>query len=970
MQDMETEHVKYIFEKRSSDVTHKFNSDDWKQAEKNLSQFDLSVIHTIISHVSSEKVNISNNINVMGQELYLMIRLLIKNYVPEKDIPINKKEDKKQNKKEKIIYENSVRKTNESIKEILKTFKKDEFFPYVGLKCDILEIRAIAFMYSIKFIFDHYDKLKHIKYLPFVLGLLIAIKKFMNACSIIDKSLNISSQCLEDIQIQYDKLHKKFPYDGFMIYDHAPELLIYTDYDNAIPNKEISMRKNQLELIKNIQDHFDTGFILGYIAMIASGKTTMSIGVAQFIANMRIQKENHNNLELLFCCNLVSVKNQVARLCHNASIKFGIAYIHTTGNVKVVNHYSCKKEEDRIVIICSPDAAYKLLTSNYNPEKYILFLDEPTIGADIKNSQSLEENIKLFTCLPKWTILSSATLPDTEKLQPLFEKIKLRYPNMYINQIYSKEIQIGCNLKTYENNLVVPYIGCKNCVDLQSVINKVDKNPFLGRLYTYTVIKTLWMSMNNEKILDLPNISHFFSEIENLSAESVRIETSKLLQLLSQQSNEIIEKICSDFIEKDNKPEKSEKINEIIFESIDSSDDAKIEFTQLGTKQAYRFLNMNLIVTNDPVNFALTSFKSLLDDLNEHGCKSAKQLNNIYQKEITVYKNTIDKFDNNKLVLKKGDKEKDKDEKIANKQEKDKKKQELEETRCPKLKFLDFGQINTQEHLERYASSHIKKIIKRFVRIPNDLENTPEDIYLLDNEIVLLLFCGVGIYCPTSLTLSDIYNTTVLHMASEGKLAYLIADSSICYGTNYPINRVFITQDFVDVHSLNTLFQLLGRAGRVGQSWKAEAYITKNIAVKLMEFVNGTVNNDDELKNILDMYLKIKLDDQLKTQQYINTIRTKVIKQIKETNVVKKLTKEPKLADPIKLSQEWSRRHIGTDLVPKRSSFVAVDILASDPSKVIVKPTNPDIYVPPSMDNDKKEKEKPIEQNTSWRRGH
>lgn len=944
MQEIEINHVKDIFEKRQTDVGQKFNSSDWKQAEKNLSQFDISVIHTIISYVSSEHNIQSYSLNILGEELYLLIRPLIQQYVP--DIQIKKSENKKEkiNKREKIIQDNAIRKSNEVVKDILKTFKRDEFFPYVGLKSDILEIRAIAFMYSINFIFEHYDKLKHKKYLPFILGILIAIKKFINACSVDINNKSISKQCLEDLTIKYNKLHDKVPYDGFMIYDYAPELLIYTDYDNAIPKKEITMRKNQLELMDSIKNNFESGFILGYIAMIASGKTTMSIGVAQFVNSIRLQQEKYNKLELIFCCNLVSVKNQVARLCHNASIKFGIAYLHTSNNIKIVNHYSCKHDEDRIVIICSPDVAYKLLTFNYDPEKYILFLDEPTIGADIKNSQPLEENIKLFTCLPKWTILSSATLPEVNKLMPLFDKIKSRYPNIYIDQIYSTEIQIGCNLKTYENNLVVPYIGCKNKKDLDLVIEKVEKNPFLGRLYTYNVIKSLWIAMSKEGISELPDIPKIFSEIENLSAECVRNETSKLLRLLSTQNDTVIENICKNFIENEieTKPPKNEVKDNIIFGSEDSPDDSKIEFTQLGTKQAYRFLNMNLIVTNDPVNFALTSFRTLLDDLNESGCKNAKQLNNTYQKEKTVYNNILSKFDSNK---------------VASKIDKDKKKQELEETLVPKIKFLNFGQINTQEHLEKYASSHLKQIIKRYIRIPNNLEDIPEDIYTLDNDIIMLLFCGVGIYCPTSSATNDIYNTTVLHMASEGKLAYLIADSSICYGTNYPINRVFITHEFVDVHSLNTLFQLLGRAGRVGQSWRAEAYITTNIAIKLMNFINGTINNDEELINILDMYIKIKRDDKLKTQKYIEDIKNRAIVQVKtkqKINIVKN--------NPIELSKQWAIKHIGIELVPTRVPSVPIKQLEHKQEN-----PPPTKYIPPTVT---KSTPKQQDKNSGWRRNY
>ncbi len=62
-------------------------------------------------------------------------------------------------------------------------------------------------------------------------------------------------------------------------------------------------------------------------------------------------------------------------------------------------------------------------------------------------------------------------------------------------------------------------------------------------------------------------------------------------------------------------------------------------------------------------------------------------------------------------------------------------------------------------------------------------------------------------------------------MASSNFLAFIITDESLCYGTNFPISNVILRDDLVKHLNMNEMFQLIGRAGRVGQSWTARAFL-------------------------------------------------------------------------------------------------------------------------------------------------
>src|SRR5439155_22602860 len=108
--------------------------------------------------------------------------------------------------------------------------------------------------------------------------------------------------------------------------------------------------------------------------------------------------------------------------------------------------------------------------------------------------------------------------------------------------------------------------------------------------------------------------------------------------------------------------------------------------------------------------------------------------------------------------------------------------------------------------------------------------------------VMLLLFSGVGIYSPYSDLLDNGYTDLILNMVSDGKLAFLISDDNISYGANYPFSHVIIHDDVALQHSIGTIFQMAGRAGRVGQSWVAYAHIGDKTCQRIMNYIKGIEN--------------------------------------------------------------------------------------------------------------------------------
>jgi hypothetical protein len=71
----------------------------------------------------------------------------------------------------------------------------------------------------------------------------------------------------------------------------------------------------------------------------------------------------------------------------------------------------------------------------------------------------------------------------------------------------------------------------------------------------------------------------------------------------------------------------------------------------------------------------------------------------------------------------------------------------------------------------------------------------------------------------------------------------LLSSIYICFilylGTNFPFSNVFIDPDFAETSSLNTIYQLIGRAGRVGKSFTAKVGVNVCACVCVSMYLNG-----------------------------------------------------------------------------------------------------------------------------------
>lgn len=132
----------------------------------------------------------------------------------------------------------------------------------------------------------------------------------------------------------------------------------------------------------------------------------------------------------------------------------------------------------------------------------------------------------------------------------------------------------------------------------------------------------------------------------------------------------------------------------------------------------------------------------------------------------------------------------------------------------------------------------------------------------IDPQLLTLLASGIGIY-STKTGLNEEYLSLVISLARANSIRMIFADDSMAYGVNLPVSNIIMNDDskfgetvtVIDVHSMKTIFQMLGRAGRKGHSYNANIFTTSpdNRLIKMIEsYIRGTLDegNRDEVLNI------------------------------------------------------------------------------------------------------------------------
>jgi hypothetical protein len=890
----------------------KFKKAVWNRVEKLYENPVTNIVLEVMCELGAPGSTSDKKTTLMtcGEDVYLNTRpeLLAKGYADElkeelkeesPEEPTDKKKKKKKEKKAKkqnkfggakgIILDNISNTFRKQLKESIETFLPHKLNTTFGFRSQYAEIRLVAFMYCAHYMIT--KKLPESDIYELIAGI---IRTLSNIHTI----TNISKTACKDLEMWQQKLKQHVNFSYRRMFTSYPRLSLTTKYDTVFPTVNIKPYKSQVELMHHVKTNSVNGVLIPLKAAIAQGKTSVVLAVAKYVEALRADNKAHKrkiNYQLLFTCSSEPVRQEVCRMLWNKGTPFGVAHIDEDDTVKIINNYNCENDFTRAAIVADLDATMQLLKEKKKDKEtdYLLFFDEPTIEADEPDSSVTKAFAKIMLVAPKVTVLSSATLPDADEMPELIDLFKQRHPLAKVETVYSRESLIGCEVINFDGSTLTPHIGCQTKEQLATVIKHLTTKPFIGRMYTAPVVYRMRDCMESYGIPGLPDLEQYFSVAERLCQTTIQnLAVDLLSKLLSTDNEELILKVCESVDRKvatsePKKETKEEPPTDGFSWEEEPTPEVKTEATHYNldnmfTTEAYRYAGPCLVITDDPIKYALEKSKELLAN-----APQASRLIKQYFETVEAIKKELVKIEDastKSKTFKAKTKSSNNSDNPREKKDKDKgeintqyptnqnKKAEamtnLMEKKVAEVAYPKELRVNTYHHIAYFANHMLKTIDPSQVtpEMPLDKMSVMETNDV--DWVKQLMFSNITLFAPYSKVITRAYKDSVLEMAADKTAAFITADKNISFGANYPLSHV-VHDDDLKTTSINTLFQRFGRAGRPGTSYTAFVHIGPRIAAMVKNYIHGTVEDGTsvEAKNIAAAFIAIREEITTKKQK-------------------------------------------------------------------------------------------------------
>jgi hypothetical protein len=773
---------------------------------------------------------------VFGESNYLesFRKLLYPDYKYE--IKKDKNKQKKLSSADTIRRENELKKINENITMLVMLLEVQKNRKYnillnALLSTKYLECIIVIFIFILRQLKIHHDKISKRE----IYELIIGINKFSDyykrkentVSTVLNTSIldYVSETAITDMEKELNELFLVFPYNAREVFINYPDLQFDTQFDKIIPYETLQMKDTQEKVIRGVLDNINNGFLIYDRSPVGSGKTTIaSIGIPTLLKYLPTDKKSREKRILVYNCSNSVVMKNVGRLAIGSGLGVGLAIKTGENNFQIEYNKTVKSGSvPCTLIIATTNEVVELIKNKNKDNKYIFYTDEIT--------SNVSENLYKLRNPDRFEIFASASLPEIRRVKNITDNYSIKYPKTNIIEITSVNIKIGCNVKQYNGTDYYPHSGCETSDDIIKIINIVKENPFVRRMYEHKTLFVLYELMIKKGINEIPSFDDFIKSTR-INMNDIINFSMNLLEILSKQNNDIIKDIC--------KYENVEDNSNYNLEIINKFSDT--------TEEIY------FIPVDDPVLQVKTDFSKLLEHIKDILHKlypDVKNTNHYLTMMINDYFSEIDKIE--KENKKKRDVKDVND--IINEA------MNIKEIINPKFKFPEYLQIGTKDNYKHYNLDCNIMNFKRTIDFTNS-HSSNESLFdfnlvtSVDNEIMMLLFCGIGIY--SSKIKSFRYKNYIMELANEGKLSYLYTDLELSYGLNIPVTTVIIPEKSAEKKSIGYIFQTMGRVGREGKSVKASAFVS-NIQIK--DFMRYMKNPDlDEFnKEVVDMVRSLTL---------------------------------------------------------------------------------------------------------------
>lgn len=634
-----------------------------------------------------------------------------------------------------------------------------------------------------------------------------------------------------------------------------------------------------------------------YIAPTGTGKTLSPIGLSNDYRIIFVCAARHVGMAL--AKSAISAKKCVAfafgcdtsndiRLHYYSALNYKIN-ARTGGIGKVDNSVGNKVE----IMICDAKsyltAMYYMLSFN-KAHEMITYWDEPTIAMDYED-HALHEIIH-----QNWSdnqipnmVLSSATLPTREELQPILNDFRVKFDNVKITQINSYDCKKSISLMNKSGFCVCPHLMFDDYRKTLECVEYCEQNLTLLRYFDLIeVVRFIAFMKHNNLISEAYSATEYFGgELKRVNMNSIKQYYLVLIKQIEEDKwKPLYEQVKTTQRRKFQKNESVLKTNmkkTTSLDSVNSNDQtgktifrtSSVSATTGG--QSYLDKAKEMSISSGGMLLTTVDAHTLTDGPTIYLAEDVDKIGNFYiqQSNIpkTVFDDIIKKILHNNLIMSKITMLETSLEDLLGKEAQKEKKMNSVEFSNPEAKRID-EQIsllrqeiklitlesifvpNTVQHQEIWVSHDKSKMVDTAFCPSIDPESVKQIMELdIKDGMKILLLLGIGVFSSNENTF---YTEIVKRLANEKRLFIIIASSDYIYGTNYQFCHGIIGRDLVKMTPQKTI-QSLGRIGRgnIQQEYTARfrddgnienlfKISGENMEAKIMCKLLFTEDNDDD----------------------------------------------------------------------------------------------------------------------------
>lgn len=574
--------------------------------------------------------------------------------------------------------------------------------------------------------------------------------------------------------------------------------------------------------------------LIMYTAPTGTGKTLSPIGLAT--ANRIIFVCVARHIGLALAKSAISMEKKVAfafgcetaadiRLHYFAAIDYTVN--RRSGGIGKVDNSVGNNVEIMICDVQSYITAMHYMIAFNQVESIITYWDEPTITLDYETHElhSVIHRNWAENLIPTM-VLSCATLPSQEEMQPTYDDFRNKFDNAEVHVITSYDCRKSIPILDMHGYCVLPHYMYAEYQEMLSTAQYCKTNPTVLRYFDLREI-IVFIDYINEKhyVDDIYSIDSYFGT--DITAITMNRLKEYYLDVLLHMDKENWKTIYT-HMQKNRKPRFNEARTNFNIQKSSSFGPSTSNNSMAGKPIERAASVCDSKPANKPAGISITTEDAytltdgptifLADDVDKIGMFYMK-FTDIPERAITEVMQNI--ATNNVLTSKIEKLEKEIEyhtEKSATSWENSKMTKEARELDAEinrlrkgvRMASLDSIYVpNSCSHQTRWTPDGS---VRENAFTPNIGDEMTKDIMLLDvdNYIKFLLLLGIGVFKEIP---DKRYMEIIKRLAAEQRLYIIIASTDYIYGTNYQFCHGFIGKDLGNMTQQKTL-QAMGRVGR------------------------------------------------------------------------------------------------------------------------------------------------------------